>query len=383
MVLVGFVPSVDLIKASLKTSGKILNAGGEEYIDWIVGKNSNIENFKEFENIIINSYKTRKILELSSGIPSMVGQNSSNIDSVIATVKDKIDDLSLTHTRNGVTKLGDSLRLAYKVIQQRIKNPGLSGLDTGFLNVNSITGGHSRGDLWIVAARPSMGKTSYILNSMLKTSAPVNGSINSLIFSLEMPKQGIMDRLLSTASEINLTDIRFGSITNREELSKLTDTFATLKTYNIYIDADFHTDPLYLINTIKRYHKDNGIDIVYIDYIQLLVERDDKATHEIGRVSRAMKKIAKDLDIAVCLVSQLNRSLESREDKRPILSDLRQSGNLEEDADVVAFLYRDELYYKDSPSKGTSEFIVRKNRNGPIGTVHLKFEPAITKFEDV
>lgn len=382
MVLDSLIPSVDLIKARLKTNGKIKTAGGDEYIDHIAKKNNDPTNFKEFEDIIINSYKTRKMLEISSTIPGMVGNNSNNVDNVISTVRNEIDDLTLTSSKNGVTKIADSLKFAYDVVQNRLENPGLSGLSTGFSNIDALTGGHSRGDVWVVAGRPSMGKTSYAFNSMLNTSVPVENSVKSLIFSLEMSKQTVMDRFLSIDSGVDLADLRLGSM-KQEDVDNLGKTFHNLKDNNIYIDANFHTDPLYMMGIINRYHKTVGIDVVYIDYLQLLIERDEMATHEIGRVCRAMKKIAQDLNIAVCLISQLNRSVESRNDKRPLLSDLRQSGNIEEDADVVAFLYRDDVYYKDSHSKDVTEFIVRKNRNGPIGTVQLKFDKKTTKLTEL
>jgi replicative DNA helicase len=380
LVLTNASPSVYIIKARLKAGGNFSMAGGDEYIDYITKLDTDTKNFKPFEDIIINSYKARKILEMSSSIPAMVGENSDNVNNVISNLRDRLDSLAIDYSKNGVVSLGDSLKESVKVFQHRIKNPGLSGFSTGYDHIDALTGGLTKGELWIIGARPSMGKTSYILNSILKTTAPSDANINTLLFSLEMSRQGLNDRFISIDSNVNLSSIRLGSM-DKKEIESVNNSLIKLQNNTVYVDANFHTDPSYLVNTINRYHKNVGIDIVYIDYIQLLVERDERATNELGRVSRAMKKLAKDLNISICIASQLNRLLELRENKRPELSDLRQSGNLEEDADIVAFLYRDEIYNKDTHNKGVMEFIIKKNRNGPPGTLHLTFDKETTRIE--
>ena len=377
----GLSPSLDLIKASLLSKGNYEAIGGDSYLDWLMSKDNNADNFYGYEELVVASYKARKMLELSSSIKGMIGNNISEINSVITSVQNRLDSISITTNKESASRLSESLRSAYETIKARIENPGLSGLDTGYKSINYITGGHSKGDLWVVAARPSIGKTALILNTLLKTSAPVDGGHKSLFFSLEMPKQTVIDRLLAIDSGNRLTDIRLGNL-NIDSQKRINESLVKFKENNLFIDCNFHTSPSYIVDIIKKYYKQEKIDAVYIDYIQLAVERDAESVNSIGRMTRAMKKIAKDLDIAVGIVSQLNRACELRDNKRPILSDLRASGNIEEDADMVAFLYRDDYYYADSNKKGLMEFIVRKNRNGAIGTIMLKFNAETNKIED-
>jgi replicative DNA helicase len=378
----GAIASKDLVRSDLAVKGKLNLIGGDEYLDWVIEKHYEVENFFTYEKIIINSYKARKLIELTANTRELIGDDLSSIDSTITSLKDKLDLLSLTTNKNSAGKLSDSIKLAYENLQKRLQNPGLSGLSTGYESLDYITGGHSRGDLWTIAARPSMGKTALAINSLLRTTIPVAGGHNALLFSLEMSKQTVIDRYLAVDTGIDLMDIRLGTVTeDRKEF--IEESFVKFKDLNLYLDCEFHLNPVYITDTIKKFYKTEKIDSVYIDYLQLAVERDGEAVHKIGQLTRTLKKLAKDLDISICLLSQLNRQCELRDDKRPILSDLRQSGNIEEDSDVVAFLYRDDYYYRDSSHKNMIEFIVRKNRNGPIGTVMLKFEPSSTRIDEV
>jgi replicative DNA helicase len=372
-------PSSKLIKAHLKARGEISLVGGDEYIDWLLSKKYNLKDFKEYEKILINSFKARKLIELSTSIPDLVKGSRGDSDKVLSAIKNSLDDLSLTVSRDGATHINSFLPMAYENIKNRINNPGLSGLTTGFEDVDALTGGMSEGELWIVASRPSMGKTSWVINSLARTA---NGSGHgSLLFSLEMSKQAITDRLIVLSGGMNLTNLRLGTL-NEKDIESLDSAFKEIKAYDLYLDTNFYNDPDYLINTIRKFKSQHDIKCVWIDYLQLVVERDNQATHELGRVTRALKRLAKDLNISIGVVSQLNRSLEMRDDKRPILSDLRQSGNIEEDADVVVFLYRDDYYFPDTTNKGIMEFIVKKNRNGPIGKTQLWFEAETTRIFD-
>jgi len=377
----GNTPSKELVKAQLASNNKLKLVGGDEYFDWIMSNETNTENFNSYEEIVVSSYKARKLLELSTNIKGMIDGDLTKIDSVISNVQDKLDSIIATNGGEGASRLSDSLKLAYDVLQSRLNNPGLSGLSTGYNNVDRITGGHSRGDVWTIAARPSVGKTAYILNSLLRTSAPITGGYKSLLFSFEMTKQVIIDRFLAMDSGLRLTDVRLGTL-DKPSVDKIETSLVKFEDNNLFIDSNFYANPSYVVDTIKKLHKQEKLDAVYLDYLQLAIERDSEATHAIGRVTRSLKKLAKDLDVAVCIVSQLNRSCEMRDDKRPVLSDLRQSGNIEEDSDMVAFLYRDDYYYLDSEHKGKMEFIVRKNRNGPIGMVMLKWDADSNRIDE-
>ncbi len=229
-------------------------------------------------------------------------------------------------------------------------------------------------DLWVVAGRPGMGKSAFMCNSVLS-------GVPSLIFSLEMSKESLMYRLISMTSGVPIFNLRLGRLT-QEELDKVADAVKELKNLPIYIDTTFMTSVDSVVSLTKKYNRLYGIKVVHLDYVQILADRSAEATHEIGRISRAMKNLAHDLNIASVVYSQLNRNVEAREDKRPMLADLRQSGNLEEDADVVTFLYRDEMYNPNTKFKHVLELLVKKQRNGPTGVVTTLFNDQTNKITE-
>jgi len=376
----GIEPSPRIVKANLMASGNLETAGDNQYIDYLVDNKHNKNDFRELERIVINAYKAVKVTELAHQIEPLIKSAGGDIDSVISHIKENVDDLSFTGGENGTIKIGDYLSKAFDTIKGRVANPGLSGISTGFTNIDTFTGGMSKGELWVVASRPSLGKTSFICNSMMNTTGSHLEEPNrTLFFSLEMSYQSVVDRLLSIDSKVRLTDIKLGTLSD-EDMEKIDDSMVKIKPIDLLIDTNFYSNPEYLVNKIKKYHRTRAINCVWIDYLQLLIDRDSNATNEIGKFSRSLKRLARDLDIPIGIVSQLNRLVEQRDDKRPILSDLRQSGNIEEDADVVAFLYRDDYYNPGTQHKNLVEFIVRKNRNGPTGKLFLQFDPNTTSM---
>jgi len=227
----------------------------------------------------------------------------------------------------------------------------------------------------IIAGRPGMGKTAVMCNSAVEVAKSLQqeGKGQSVqIFSLEMNKIGLTERMVSMESGVPLADIRLGTISN-DQLQKVAETIKKLKDLPLYIDTNFDTDDQYFASMVRKYNKTKGTRIVFFDYIQLASERDANQTAEIGRFTRMGKILANELGITTILFSQLNRAVELREDKRPVLSDLRQSGNIEEDADLVMFLYRDDYYNQKSLNKGEMEHIIRKHRNGPTGSLWYNF----------
>jgi replicative DNA helicase len=243
-----------------------------------------------------------------------------------------------------------------------------------------MTYGMCGGKLWIISGRPSMGKSSVAENFALNQ---VTRGIPSLFFSLEMNKRDISERLVAIESGIDLTKIKLGLL-NQKEMDELSSSVSKIHLHPLTIDDNFGANLNYILGVSRKYVKLYGIKTIYIDYIQLMTERNSEATNELGNISRSLKLLSKELDVCIVILSQLNRGLESREDKRPQLSDLRQSGNLEEDADVVVGIYRDELYDKNSKYKGIMEFIISKNRDGSSGIIPVKFNPSICRMtEDI
>jgi len=365
----GLIPEKNLIISFLDGKNKLTTIGGADYLTYLFNLSYNRDNLQEFIRQIKNSYKARSLISLTTEIQEKITPN--DIDITISTLRGTLDNLEDTSGGESTVDFKSASKDTWNEIVERINHPGIRGFTTGFSEFDLHTGGINPGDLWIVAGRPSMGKSAWACNSMLYGAKE---GIGELMFSREMRKTVITERILSIETGVPISDIRLGTL-NQEQLDTISGGISRIKDLPIYIDSNFESDLGYIVATIKKYVRHSGVKIVHVDYIQLLAERSADQTAELGRISRSLKLLANDLGIGVVVYSQLNRSVESRPDKRPILSDLRQSGNLEEDADIVDFLYRDEYYDDKTNSKGVQENIIRKNRNGEIGTLFFKFEP--------
>lgn len=372
-----FIPEKTLLLEYLNSNNKLEAIGGQEYLAHLYEQEFNRKNFDEYKRFLVSAYKAKNLLSLSAEIPKLVSGKKVNVDSIISNLKNRLERLSTSTGRGGTFKLAELLPEAMQNIKYKTENPGLAGISTGFDIIDNITGGFKGGELWMIGGRPGMGKTSFACNSILK-SAKKDG--RPLIFSLEMTDQVLIERLGALESGIESNRINLG-LMNEEEMVNLEEAWKRLEPIPIYMDSDFLVTVEYIESIIRKFKAQADINTVWIDYIQLLAERTAESTHELGRISRAMKLLAKELNVTIVLLAQLNRNLENRDDKRPLLMDLRQSGNLEEDPDIVAFLYRDKMYNPDTRFTDRMEFIIRKHRNGPIGTINLRFEEATTKIE--
>lgn len=373
----GLIPEYHLIANTLSSNGTLQLAGGEQYLKYISEQDYNIANFSEFKRLFIRAYKARHVLSLVANVPERI-VSTGDVDGTIHTIKEQLDSLSELSSGETTIQVGDYLDTAWDTLAKRVDSPGLVGVPYGFKDIDNITGGQIGGDLLVLGARPSMGKTSYALSSIVRSA---KAGYRPLIFSLEMNKQRIVERFISLLSGVDLSKIGLGTL-SQEEIFAVKDSFKELRSLPIFIDTNFILSADYVSSTIRRFKNQKGITNVWVDYLQLLAERDSNATHELGRLTRMSKLLAEQLDIPIGLIVQLSRSVEQRDDKRPILSDIRQSGNIEEDADLVVFLYRDEYYNQDTKSKGVVEYIIRKNRSGPVGTIRLKFNPAQAELLD-
>ncbi|AWH90273.1 replicative DNA helicase [Buchnera aphidicola (Melanaphis sacchari)] len=262
-------------------------------------------------------------------------------------------------------------------------NDGVTGINTGYQDLNKKTSGLQRSELIIIAARPSMGKTTFAMN--LCENAAMLYDKPVLIFSLEMPREQIMMRMLASLSRVNQARIRTGQL-NDEDWSRMSGTInVLLKKKNIYIDDSSALTPSEVRSRARRIYRENkGLTLIMVDYLQLMrvPSLSENRTLEIAEISRTLKALAKELQVPVIALSQLNRSLEQRSDKRPVNSDLRESGSLEQDADLIMFIYRDEIYHENSDFKGVAEIIIGKQRNGPIGTICLTFNGHWSRFDN-
>ena len=283
-------------------------------------------------------------------------RESVAIKDVLSNVMERIDDLSRQEST-------------------------IIGVPTGFDDLDQMTAGLQRGDLVIVAGRPSMGKTAFAMN--IVEEAAIRGKLSVIVFSMEMPAEQLTMRMLSSLGRIDQQKVRTGRL-GHDDWPRLTSQVALLNDTNIFIVDDSALTPTELHSRCRRLKREYGIDLVVIDYLQLMYvpgTRENRAT-EISEISRSLKALAKELMVPVVACSQLNRRLEDRQNKRPVMSDLRESGAIEQDADLILFIYRDEVYDEESKDKGKAEIIVGKQRNGPIGKVDLAFLGRYARFED-
>jgi replicative DNA helicase len=371
------VPDLQMVTNSLDSSGNLAKVGGKEYLNFLITQDVNKDNLKEYASYLISSYKGRVFISAASKVKADA-LTLDNVDDSIHEFKKTLDTLTESSGGGATVHIGDGINKAYDEIVTRTANPGIRGTTWGLKDIDTVTGGKCPGELWIIGGRPGSGKTALMCNSILadgKSDTPV------LLFEKEMNYQSLIERLVSIDSGIPITNIRLGNLKDKE-MKEIGASMSRIRKYPIYLDTSFSSDVNYIESTIFKYKSSKGVKIVYLDYLQLISDRGENQTYELGQISRMCKLLANDQGICVIAASQLNRKVEDRDNKRPIMSDLRQSGNLEEDADYVIGLYRDEIYDHDTKFKGMMEFILLKNRSGAMGTITLKFEPESNKLEN-
>ena len=371
------VPDAQMVANSLDSSGTLAKVGGREYLDFLISQDYNKENLKEYSNLLIASYKGRVFVSSASKVKAD-SLTLDNVDDSIHEFRKTLDSLTEASGGGGTVHIGDGIKKSFDDIVARTTTPGIRGASWGMKDIDVTTGGKCPGDLWIIGGRPGSGKSALICNSIL---ADGRGGIPILFFEKEMNYQALVERLVAIDSGVPIQNIRLG-ILDKKQIEEIGLSMRRIREFPIYIDTTFNSDVHYMESTIYKYKASKNIKIVYIDYLQLLADRGDNQTAELGRISRMCKLIANDQDICVIAASQLNRGVEGRDNKRPMMSDLRQSGNLEEDADYVIGLYRDEYYNSETTYKKIMEYIILKARNGPVGTITLKFDPESNRLDN-
>lgn len=370
-------PDVAMVLNYARSLGKLDSCGGEQYIIHLKNQPYKRENFPEFVRIVKNSYKLKTFVNLTSGI-SVDNIKIQTVDDSISQFQANLDKLLTDAGGEGTYSVGSLVKDSFNEIVERVNNPGIRGSSTGIKKVDTMTGGFDGGDLWYIGARPGMGKSAFITCSAYRNAKL---GVPSLIFSKEMTRQPLMERLFSLETGIPLFEIR-QSILDVPKIETLREASMKMMDYPLYIDFNFTSSVEQIEATIRKYHSLYNTKVVYIDYIQLLSERETDQTQELGRISRKMKLLSNQLDICCVILSQLNRDVEHRDNKRPVAADLRQCGNLEEDADFIIGLYRDEVYDKETKDKGKMEFIILKQRNGPTGMVKLGFDGTTAQVKE-
>jgi replicative DNA helicase len=377
---------VDLVTLTniLREQGWLEEIGGATYLANLVDTVPFAVNAQHYAKIVHDKACLRQLIEKSNAIAKRCFEDRGDVENVIDYAESSIFEISENKIKPAFYPIGKIIEVNIDALEERQGNKALvTGVATGFTKLDELTAGLQKSDLIILAGRPGMGKTAFALN-IAKNSA-VDTNIPVAIFSLEMSKEQLSFRMLSSEARIDSSRLRRGFIT-QDDWIKITDAAGFLSQAPIFIDDSPNITVLEIRAKSRRLKMENDIGLIIIDYLQLMKGRisAERRDLEISEISRSLKALAKELDIPVLALSQLNRKLEERSDKRPQLADLRESGALEQDADVVAFIYRDELYNKDesNPNKGRAEIILAKQRNGPTGTAILTFLDTYTRFEN-
>lgn len=380
---------VDLITVSeeLERTDELELAGGFAYLGELAKNTPSAANVVAYAGIIKERAVTRELIGVANEIAE-TGYNPEGRDSaeILDLAESKVFEIAEKRTgeKEGPQDVENVLGKTIDRLEELIKtNKEVTGVSSGYTDLDKKTSGMQPSDLIIVAARPSMGKTTFAMNlaenAMMLEDKPV------LVFSLEMPSEQIMMRMLASLSRVDQTRIRTAQLDD-EDWARISNTMAMLKQKdNLFIDDSSGLTPMEVRTRARKIARENGgISMIMIDYLQLMrvPSLSDNRTLEIAEISRSLKALAKELEVPVIALSQLNRSLEQRADKRPVNSDLRESGSIEQDADLIMFIYRDEVYNENSPDKGVSEIIIGKQRNGPIGTVRLTFQGQFSRFDN-
>ena len=385
----GEAADVVTVSESLTHLGELEQVGGLAYLSSLVKNTPNSGNVKSYAKIVRDRAILRRLIESANDIIAQAYQpEGKKPEEVLDFAESVIFEIAKNNNqaKAGFRKIDDLLGEAVDKIEELFKTKQtVTGVSTGFNDLDKQTSGMQGGDLIVVAGRPSMGKTSFSMN--LIEFAAIDQELPVAVFSMEMPGAQLATRMLASLSRVNSTRLRTGQLEN-DDWPKLTSAIGLLNQKNIYIDDTPALSPLEVRTRARRLaaEHEHGLGMIMLDYLQLMRGSDssssDNRTTEISNITRSLKGLAKELDCPIIVLSQLNRSLEQRPNKRPVMSDLRESGAIEQDADLIMFIYRHEVYEPETDQKGLAEIIIGKQRNGPIGTVRLAFLGEFTRFEN-
>jgi replicative DNA helicase len=351
-----------------------------EYITNIVDAVPTSANIRYYAGIVAEKSTLRRLIKLTGEIENNCYDGKENIEYILNDTEKRVFELVQRRNSDDFTPINKVVIEALARIEAAYRSGGdITGIPTGFIDLDFKTAGMQPSDLILIAARPSMGKTAFVLNIAQHMALRCNKSV--AIFSLEMSKEQLVNRLFALEGTINAQNPRTGNL-EPKEWDKLTEASNTIGESKIIIDDTSGISVQELRSKCRKYKLEKGLDCIIIDYLQLMSGngRTESRQQEISEISRSLKGIARELNVPVIALSQLSRQVEQRPNKRPIMSDLRESGAIEQDADVVMFIYRDDYYNPDTDRKNISEIIIAKQRNGPIGTVELAWLPEYTKF---
>lgn len=377
------------VTEQLRANGTLEEVGGAVHITELTSRVYSAANVEYHAKIVSQKFLARRLISFASSIETAAFDESNDVDDLLQEAEGKLFDISQTHLKREVTQIDPVLNLAIEQIQTAANTTtGLSGLKTGYDQLDHMTSGWQNSDLIIVAARPAMGKTAFVL-SMAKNMA-IDYSIPVAIFTLEMANVQLAKRLISNIANLEGEKLKSGQLSD-EEWDRLNSRVATMYSAPLYLDETPGLSITELRTKARRLVREHGVKIIMIDYLQLMNATGMKLgsrEQEVSTISRSLKALAKELNIPIIALSQLNRSTETREDKRPVLSDLRESGAIEQDADIVCFIHRPEYYTRSSEDangndiRDLAELIIAKHRSGAVGDVKLRFVKRYARFEN-
>ncbi|XVG95893.1 replicative DNA helicase [Eubacteriales bacterium KG127] len=370
---------IDIVTVSnqLNKRGTLKSVGGRAYVGSLTSEVPSVSNAGQYAKIIYDKAVMRRLIEISSDIQMQSFDGKLNAETILENAERAIFEIAQTRQKRDYTFIGDVLVANMTRIDEACRNDGNVGMETGFVDMDNKIGGLQKSTLNILAARPGMGKTAFALN-IARNASKKGKSI--LIFSLEMAKEELGSRLHAMEAKVESTKLRTGDlmIEDWEQLNQAVDDLSTTK---LAIDETAAISILEIKNKCRRFKAKYGLDLVIVDYLQLMEAEGENRQQEVSKLSRNLKLMAKEMDCPFLVLSQLSRGPEARTDKRPMLSDLRESGSIEQDADIVMFLYNDEYYNgEDSEEKGITEVHIAKHRAGPTGTIKLGWRAPYTEF---
>ncbi len=379
---------IDVITISerLEAQAELNDAGGLAYLGEIAKNTPSAANIRAYADIVKERAVLRQLIEVGTEISDSGFEPKGRLaDELVDAAEQKVFAIAErgAKARSGPRGIADVLTTTVERIEELYESDSaVTGMPSGFSDLDKLTAGLQKSDLIIVAGRPSMGKTTFAMN--IAEYVGMMGDRPVLIFSMEMPSEQLAMRMLSSLGRIEMQRIRSGQLDDGD-WPRLSSAIAMMSEKKVFIDDTGALGPSEVRARARRVVREQGdLGLIVLDYLQLMrvSGSSEHRAAEISEISRSLKSLARELNVPIIALSQLNRSLEQRTDRRPMMSDLRESGALEQDADLILFIYRDEVYHKDSPAKGTAEIIVAKQRNGPIGTVRLTFLGHYSRFEN-
>lgn len=376
--------STDLMSVAtwLHDRGMLDKVGGQSKLAQLVDRTVSAVNIDQYAQLILDKFLRRRLIRVGNEISHLGHDTSQDLEIVLDEAEQKVFGITQDRPNSGLMATADILTHTFSDIESRSLGMVLPGLSCGFYDLDAMTQGFQRSDLIIVAGRPSMGKTSFTMNIARNIAA--YHKLPVAIFSLEMSKEQLVQRLLASEVRIESGRLRAGRVSH-QEWEPLGHAISSLSQLPLFIDDTPGISVTEMRSRARRLQAEQGgaLGLILLDYLQLMDGGGDNRVQELSKMTRSLKALARELQVPVIALSQLSRSVESRTNRRPMMSDLRESGAIEQDADLIMMLYRDEYYNPDTPDRGIAEVIISKHRNGPTGTVKLLFEPQFTQFRNL